>query len=164
MSSTTSLDTGHGSVDPADADADGHHDVAVDHPADADAPAAATTTAVAGAGWVRVCRLDQLSPDRGRAALVGACQIALFRLSGDRGVHAVGNRDPFSGAQVLSRGLVGDAGGVPKVASPVFKQSFDLRTGVCLDDPGNPDVAVPAYPVRVEDGWVLVELPPSPSP
>jgi nitrite reductase (NADH) small subunit len=111
------------------------------------------------AGWVRVCPLDQLSLDRGRAALVGGQQVALFRLSGERGVHAVGNRDPFSGAQVLSRGIVGVAGGVPKVASPVYKQSFDLRTGRCLDHPDDPDVAVPAYRARVDDGWVVVEMP-----
>ena len=36
---------------------------------------------------------------------------------------------------MISRGIVGDRGGVPKIASPIFKQSFDLRTGQCLDDP-----------------------------
>ena len=57
---------------------------------------------------------------------------------------------------MLSRGIVGDRAGVAKVASPVYKQSFDLRTGACLDDP---EVAVPAYPARVEDGWVAVYVP-----
>jgi nitrite reductase (NADH) small subunit len=42
------------------------------------------------------------------------------------------------------------------VASPVFKQSFDLRTGQCLDDPS---VAVMAFPVRARDGRVEVGLP-----
>ena len=105
--------------------------------------------------WVRVCRLDQLTPDRGAVALVRGVQVALFRLACGE-VYALGNRDPFSGAQVLSRGIVGDRAGVAKVASPVYKQSFDLRTGACLDDP---DVAVPAYPARVEDGWVAVDVP-----
>jgi nitrite reductase (NADH) small subunit len=166
------------------ADADGLGEAAVDDPADADADAG-QVMASAGTGrtaeedadeWVRLCRLDQLTPDRGRAALVGGQQVAVFRLSarpsdsppeavgdpvvgGDQAlsehVYAVGNRDPFSGAHVLARGIVGDKGGVPKVASPVFKQSFDLRTGECLDDP---EVTVPAYRVRVEDGWILVEL------
>ena len=106
--------------------------------------------------WERVCPLDGLTPDRGAAALVRGRQVALFRLSSGE-VYALGNRDPFSGAQVLSRGIVGDRAGVPKVASPVYKQSFDLRTGACLDDAG---VAVPAYPVQVgEDGWVAVAVP-----
>ena len=58
------------------------------------------------------------------------------------------NFDPFSKAFVLSRGIVGDRAGVPKVASPIFKQSFDLRTGRCLDDPA---VAVRVYPVRLRE-------------
>jgi nitrite reductase (NADH) small subunit len=57
---------------------------------------------------------------------------------------------------VLSRGIVGDRGGVPKIASPMYKQSFDLRTGQCLDDP---TVKVPIYPARVREGWVEVQLP-----
>ena len=59
---------------------------------------------------------------------------------------------------MLSRGIVGDAAGVPKVASPIYKQSFDLRTGECLDDGGA--TAVATYPVKVDDdGWVLIEVP-----
>jgi nitrite reductase (NADH) small subunit len=83
-------------------------------------------------------------------------QVALFRLSTTGEVVAVDNRDPFSGAQVLSRGLVGEADGVPKVASPVYKQAFDLRTGRCLDDP---DVAIAVHATRVVDGWVEVAAP-----
>ena len=84
--------------------------------------------------------------------LLGGRQIALFRLRDDR-VFAIGNRDPFTGAQVLSRGLVGDRAGVLKVASPLHKQSFALATGECLDDAA---VRVPVYGARVRDG--LVEI------
>ena len=49
-------------------------------------------------------------------------------------VHAIGNQDPFTGAFVLSRGIVGGRGEIPTVASPLHKQVFDLRTGACLDD------------------------------
>ena len=106
--------------------------------------------------WQPVCRLDALVPDRGVAALVDGAAVAVFRLStGD--LHAVANVDPCSGASVLSRGLVGDAEGAPTVASPLYKQRFDLRTGRCLDA----DVAALAvHPVRVVDGVVEIGLHP----
>ncbi|GAA1528778.1 nitrite reductase small subunit NirD [Kribbella lupini] len=103
---------------------------------------------------VAVCAYEALLPERGVAALVGDRQVALFRTyAGD--VYALSNTDPFSGANVLSRGIVGSRGDVPTVASPMFKQVFDLRTGECLDDPA---VAVAAYAVEVVDGQVLVSL------
>lgn len=102
--------------------------------------------------WTSVCRLDALPVDRGVAALVGESQVALFRLaSGD--VHAVGHHDPFSEANVIARGLVGTRGSVPTVASPLYKQVFDLRTGRCLDDDS---VTLGSWPVRVVDGIVEV--------
>lgn len=103
--------------------------------------------------WTKVCALDALAVDRGAAALVEGEQVAIFRLaSGD--VYALDHRDPFSGANVLARGLVGTRGDRPTVASPVYKQVFDLTTGVCLDDE---TVAVRSWPVRVVDGAVEVE-------
>ena len=66
--------------------------------------------------WVSVCRYDQLVPERGVAALVDGEQVALFRTF-DGMLYAIGNRDPFSGAFVLSRGIVGSAGDAPTVAS-----------------------------------------------
>lgn len=101
---------------------------------------------------VVVCGYSALLPERGVAALVGGRQIALFRTH-DGQVFALGNQDPFSGANVISRGIVGNRGDVPTVASPMFKQTFDLRTGQCLDDP---EVALPSYPVEVVDGQVVV--------
>lgn len=105
--------------------------------------------------WVDVCGIDHLLPDRGVAALVGPYQVAIFKLRADGSLHAVSNYDPFSGAYVLSRGIVGSKGDIPKVTSPIYKQGFDLRTGRCLDDPS---VAVMTFPVRTVDGRVQVGL------
>jgi nitrite reductase (NADH) small subunit len=99
-----------------------------------------------------VCRYDDLLPERGTAALLGTSQVALFRTF-DGAVYAIGNRDPFTGAYVLSRGIVGNRGDRATLASPLHKQVFDLSTGACLDDP---EVAVPVYPARVRDGLVEV--------
>lgn len=110
-------------------------------------------TDLAVAVWTVVCPLDDLPFDRGVCALVGDEHVAVFRVSPDGALYALSNLDPFSGASVLSRGIVGSRGDVPKVASPMYKQSFDLRTGVCLDDAS---VSVPTFPVRVVGGVVQV--------
>ncbi|GGS56116.1 nitrite reductase small subunit [Planobispora rosea] len=105
-------------------------------------------------GWTRVCAYADLMPERGVCALVDGHQIAVFRTF-DGGLYAIGNRDPFSGAYVLSRGIVGTRAEEPTVASPMHKEVFSLVTGVCLDDPG---VSVPTYRVRVAGGAVEVSL------
>jgi nitrite reductase (NADH) small subunit len=109
-------------------------------------------TVVRKATWVPVCQADQLRVDVGAAALVEGAQVALFRLDGQE-IRAIGNLDPYSGANVLSRGIVGSRGDAVFVASPMFKQPFDLRTGECLDDPA---VSVPTFEVRVVEGMVQV--------
>jgi nitrite reductase (NADH) small subunit len=101
---------------------------------------------------IPVCRLDDLLVERGAAVVVDGRQVALFRLH-DGTVRALSNRDPFSGACVLSRGIVGDRRGRAVVTSPVYKQAFDLETGRCLDDLA---VGVPAYEAEVVDGVVHV--------
>ncbi|MCD2169038.1 nitrite reductase small subunit NirD [Microbacterium sp. JC 701] len=111
----------------------------------------------AAQGWIRVCRVDDLLVERGAAALLGDRQIALFRTFDGR-IFATDQIDPFSGAAVLSRGIVGDRGGVPTVASPMYKQVFDLRTGACLDTQGKEPLAVAVHPVAVADGDVFVKL------
>ena len=105
--------------------------------------------------WTPVCAPADLTPGRGVAALLPSGeQVAVFAVAG--AVHALSNVDPFSGAAVLSRGIVGDVGGVAVVASPMHKQHFDLRTGRCVEDPS---VSVRAYPVRVADGVLMVGSP-----
>ena len=104
--------------------------------------------------WTVACRHDFLTPNRGVGVLLrDGGQAALFRLD-DGSLHAVGNIDPFSGAAVMSRGIVGDRGGRATVQSPIKKQAFALDDGVCLDDP---EVALPVYPTRITaDGIVEI--------
>src|SRR6218665_4026063 len=101
---------------------------------------------------VSVCRLDDLQAGVGVAALVNGQQLALFRLrNGD--IYAIGNYDPFSEANVISRGLTGDLKGFKVVASPIYKQHFDLATGQCLEDES---VQLPVYAVQVSGDEVSV--------
>lgn len=101
---------------------------------------------------VSVCRYDDLLPELGVRALVGGAHVAVFRtFEGE--VFAIDAVDPFSGASVLSRGVVGSHGGEPVVVSPMHKQRFELRTGRCVEDPST---RVRVFPVDVVDGRVLV--------
>ncbi|WP_439677714.1 nitrite reductase small subunit NirD [Embleya sp. MST-111070] len=109
-----------------------------------------TVEIAAGTGWVTICPYDRLTPGRGVAALIEGEQVAVFRTRAGE-LYALGNRDPFSGAYVMSRGIVGRRGGVPIVTSPMYQQAFDLRTGECLDEPTTPDgtpAALPTWRVR----------------
>lgn len=101
---------------------------------------------------MKICRLDDIVPNSGVCALVDGRQIAVFRVEDDT-VYAIDNFDPFSRANVLSRGIVGDLKGERVVASPVYKQHFSLTTGQCLEDP---DVRVGIHPASVEEGYVVV--------
>jgi nitrite reductase (NADH) small subunit len=103
--------------------------------------------------WVEICALADIVPDTGVAALVGGRQVAIFRVRGRSEVYAIQNFDPFSKAFVLSRGILGDRAGVLKVASPIYKQSFDLQSGQCLDDAS---VKIRTYPSRIVDGRVEI--------
>ena len=107
------------------------------------------------ARWQDVCSVDDLQPDSGVCALVEGRQVAIFYMPKEHAVYAVNNYDPFGGANVLSRGIIGDINGQPVVASPLYKQHFNLQTGACLEDE---TVTIPAYAVRIENGSVQVSI------
>jgi nitrite reductase (NADH) small subunit len=103
--------------------------------------------------WTTICPLDRILANTGVCALVNDQQVAVFRVGTGSEVYAISNYDPFSKAYVLSRGIVGDRNGIPKVASPIYKQNFSLVTGECLDDP---TVILTTFPVQIADGHVQV--------
>jgi len=105
--------------------------------------------------WHDVCAVDDVLPATGAAALIDGEQVAIVRTRDGR-FFGLSNFDPFSQAFVIARGIVGDRAGVPKIASPIYKQSFSLETGECLDDPS---VRLDVFPVRVGGGRVEVHVP-----
>jgi nitrite reductase (NADH) small subunit len=106
------------------------------------------------ASWTDVCAVDDILPGTGACALVGRRHVAVFRMGDDR-FFAIDNVDPKSGVSVLSRGLVGSLGGRTVVASPLYKNHFDLHTGECIE---TPEFSVCAHGVRVEGDRVHVAL------
>ena len=101
---------------------------------------------------VKICPVAELPVNLGVGALFKGQQVAVFKLhNGD--IFAIGNFDPFSEANVLSRGLVGDLQGQKVVASPIYKHHYNLQTGECLEDNS---VKVPAYDVIIQDEYVYI--------
>ncbi|MGR8953134.1 MAG: nitrite reductase small subunit NirD [Gammaproteobacteria bacterium] len=105
--------------------------------------------------WIDVCGADDLQPDSGVCALVKGLQVAIFFVPKEQAVFAIGNYDPLGHANVLSRGMIGDINGQIVVASPLYKQHFNLQTGVCVEDAA---VSVPVYPIRIENGRVKIGI------
>lgn len=108
---------------------------------------------IAAIEWFDVASIDDIIPGTGAPARLGNKQIAIFRDKQD--VYAVDNLDPFSDANVLSRGLLADMAGRLCVASPVYKQHFCLKTGECLEDES---VNIKAYPVTLRDDRILIGI------
>ncbi|MFZ4286436.1 nitrite reductase small subunit NirD [Variovorax sp. HJSM1_2] len=108
--------------------------------------------------WTDVCAVDDILPSTGVCALVDNRHVAVFRLNivdGSDQFFAIDNVDPKSGASVLSRGLLGNLGERVVVASPLYKNHFDLHTGECLEAPEH---SVRAHGVRTDGGRVSVAL------
>ena len=103
--------------------------------------------------WMTICQLDKILPNMVSCTIFSRILVFVFKLTERKDVYAIDNYDPFSKAYVLSRGIVGDKTGIPKVASPIYKQNFSLLTGECLDDP---TVKLSTFIVRVIDGQVQV--------
>jgi nitrite reductase (NADH) large subunit len=109
---------------------------------------------VTGERWLDACALEDLVEGTGVGALLGGRQVAIFQVHGR--VYALDNFDPASRANVLSRGLTGNLQGERVVASPIYKHHYSLTSGRCIEDP---TFNVSAWPARVIDGRVQVEVP-----
>lgn len=109
---------------------------------------------VAEGEWVRIAALTDIPANVGMAARLGQQQIALFHLPDSAArIYALDNLEPGTGANVLSRGLLGDIAGEPVVFSPLYKKRFRLRDGISPDDS---TLRVRAWPVKIEQGDIWV--------
>lgn len=107
--------------------------------------------------WNAVCTVDDLVPESGIAVWTEDGPVAVFFLPHRLpALFAISHTDPFSGTNVLARGITGDLNGEPVVASPLYKQHFNLKTGRCLEDNS---VSVKIYPVLLNDREILLGVP-----
>ncbi|MCK0713942.1 nitrite reductase small subunit NirD [Chromohalobacter sarecensis] len=106
--------------------------------------------------WQTLCSRADLVASSGVAAWLASAdtQVALLYLPGQTPeVYAVDNHDPFSNANVIARGIVGDIKGEPVIASPIYKQHFRLADGVCVEDE---NVRLRTWEVKIEGDDVMI--------
>ncbi len=104
--------------------------------------------------WITVCNKTDLTPNTGVCALLGDSQVAIFWEGISNQLFAVSNFDPIGEANVLSRGMLGSIGEQIVVASPLYKQHFDLHSGRCLEEPEH---SISTWPIREAEGKIQIQ-------
>ncbi len=102
--------------------------------------------------WRPVCTIDDIPRGTGVAVLFSGIQIAVFHTDTGQ-FHALGNHDPYTDTNVISRGILGSRSGVAIVSSPMLKHAFALDTGKSLD---NPDVGLATYRIRLNEAMIEI--------
>lgn len=107
--------------------------------------------------WVRVGATTDFPIDGGATIRYGYTQIAVFNFASRNEWYATSNMCPHKREFVLSRGILGDAQDEPKVACPLHKKTFSLKTGNCLT---GESYSIDTFPVRIDGDDVLLWVPP----
>ena len=105
------------------------------------------------APWIQVCDTEEIPPDSGVTVLVEGKQIAIFNFSSRDERFACQNNCPHWNELILSRGLLGDDNGEPKITCPMHKRNYSLLDGRCLSDSS---LKINIVPVLIKDGTVLI--------
>ena len=100
--------------------------------------------------WVRVTVAHNIPAREGRAVQIGDHEIAIFNL-GDRFL-ATDNRCPHSGGPLCDGIVTGAA-----VVCPLHAWKVSLTSGR-VERPGGSERCIATYPVRVEDGVLMVSF------
>ena len=106
--------------------------------------------------WTTICKQQDLAPNVGCCALVNQEHVAIFNCKRTQAIYAISNYDPIGKASILSRGIIGSIEGEPYVASPLYKQHFNLQTGQCLEQP---EYQLKTYAVRVVGNQIQIQAP-----
>lgn len=115
---------------------------------------ASNTISMVDKTWIKVATVEDFPPNGGRCFKHKGEQIAIYRFSRKNQWFATQNLCPHKQEMVLSRGLLGDHDGIPKVACPLHKANFDLTNGCHLNGDLPP---LKTYEVMVEAGVVYIK-------
>ena len=102
--------------------------------------------------WIRVTRAVNIPEREGRAVRIGAREIAIFNL-GDRFL-ATDNQCPHQGGPLCDGIVTGSS-----VVCPLHAWKVNLASGSVERPATAKDHCVATYPIRVDDGVVVIQLP-----
>lgn len=105
--------------------------------------------------WYKAAKVEDIPENGGACVKVEGKQIAIFNFTMRGEWYATQNMCPHKYEMVLSRGIIGDTLGEPKVACPFHKKTYSLKSGECLS--GEP-YQIDVYPVKIENGDVFIGL------
>ncbi|MCK8524075.1 nitrite reductase small subunit NirD [Aquimarina sp. D1M17] len=103
--------------------------------------------------WFKAAQVSKFPSNGGACIKYKDKQIAVFNFERKKAWYACQNVCPHKMEMVLSRGMIGDQNGVPKVACPMHKKTFSLENGENLNGDLDP---IATYPVKIENGFVYV--------
>lgn len=105
--------------------------------------------------WIKVGKTTDIPSEGGACVKINDTQIAVFNFSSRGEWYATQNLCPHRKEMILSRGMIGDKSGEPKVACPFHKRNFSLVDGKCLS---GDDYIIKTYPVKLEGDEVYVNV------
>ncbi|MCS6822776.1 MAG: nitrite reductase small subunit NirD [Cytophagaceae bacterium] len=105
--------------------------------------------------WIKACRTTDIPENGGAAVKIGNEQIAVFNFTRTGKWYATQNECPHKKQMILSRGMIGCADNIPKVACPFHKKTFSLENGTCLS---GEDYTIKTFPIKIENGYVYISI------
>jgi nitrite reductase (NADH) small subunit len=103
--------------------------------------------------WYRAAPVSKFPTNGGACVKYKDKQIAVFNFTREGTWYACQNLCPHKMEMVLSRGMIGEDRGEPKVACPLHKNTWSLKTGQHL----NGELpSITTYPVKVTDDFVYI--------
>lgn len=105
--------------------------------------------------WVAVGTVSDFPFEGGGCIKYQEKQIAIFNFASKNEWYATDNMCPHKQQMILSRGMIGDSCGEPKVACPYHKKTFSLKTGENLN---GETYCIKTYPVKVEGTTVFIDV------
>ncbi len=103
--------------------------------------------------WYKAAKVIDFPKNGGACIKYQEKQIAIFNFERKNKWYACQNICPHKMEMVLSRGMLGDQNGIPKVACPMHKKTFSLENGENLNGNLEP---IATYPVKIEEGNVYI--------